>query len=282
MEHVLATVPDPTVRSGDAFHGSTTMLGPALFGGEGLLGEGEALRGVSGVTVVGDERPVARRNQHTHAQVDPDLAANGGQWLGGNVGAADGDPPASALAPHRDGLGGPPERAMQAHLDPTDPMQVQPLGRRVEAPTVAVLPLQRVPTAPRPKARVPRPLPGLATSIEGGERQVQAPQRTPTYRHTRGEDLGANVSQGRQSTALIDVRHRAMLPVPCPAALLERRVIQLALQAQQPNECCPLANSRTQQIPERTAPPHSSTVVDACDAQPDLPPVIASRRERVR
>jgi len=78
MQGVPAAVPDPTVRGRDALHGTAPMLGASLFGGEVLLGSSEAVRGALGVTVVGDQGPVAGRHKDRHAEVDPDLAAGRG------------------------------------------------------------------------------------------------------------------------------------------------------------------------------------------------------------
>jgi len=51
--------------------------------------------------------------------VDPNLAARRQQRVGGDLDAADGDPPASALAPHRDGLRGPSDRVRSQSVNAT-------------------------------------------------------------------------------------------------------------------------------------------------------------------
>ncbi len=255
---VGSTVPDVAMRGRDPLHRPSAALGASLFGGQGPLSRREAPRSPLAEPVIGGEVTVARGDKDPHPQVDANAAARLGKRFCGHVHAADRDPPASTLPPHRDRLRGAPEWPMPAHLDRPDPEEVQTPGRLVEPPPVAVLPLQRIPTTPRPKPREPGPLAGLAAPIEALERPVKAPQRPPTHRHPTGQHLRAHPPQARQRAALIHIRHRAVLPTPRPPTFLQSRVVQLALPPQQPIQGSPLPHRRTQQEPKRTTPPHGA------------------------
>jgi hypothetical protein len=124
VECVGSAVTDVPVGPRDAFLRGPTALRSSLHGGQCPLGTGKALRGALAVPTVRDQVPVTGGHEHGHPDVDADLTAGRGERLGGDIYAPDTDPPALSFALDRDGLGGSSDRAVQANLERTNPLQV--------------------------------------------------------------------------------------------------------------------------------------------------------------
>jgi hypothetical protein len=70
------------------------------------------------------------------------------------------------------------------------------------------------------------------------------------------KDLRTAFSQGGERPGLVEVRHRASLPLPGSPTLLQRGVVELALAAKQLLETHPLGDGRLKEIAIGPAPPH--------------------------
>jgi len=209
-----------------------TMHRTPLFGTEGLLGHRQFVPCSLGEPALGDQFALAGGHQRAHPEVNPDRSTGRRQRMGGNVGAPDAHPPPVPLARHRDGLGGAPEGAMHSKLHVSDAVQPQPLVLGVESPAVGVLPLHRFKAGSRLETGVAGRLPAATAPIEGAKGSVQALQGPSAHHYAGLEEIRSDLACLGQGRALVKVRDRSAFPGPGTSALLQGRVVELALSEQ--------------------------------------------------
>jgi len=145
---------------------------------------------------------------------------------------------------------------VQADLHVADALQVEPALLSVQAPTLSVLPLDRVEAAGGPEAGIARLLAVLTAPIEGGEGgeggegPIEALEGAPADGDAVGEDFGPHRPQLGEVSALVDVVDRAMLPAPGPSPCLQGRVVELALNADKEFEGRQLAAGWLEEVAE--------------------------------
>src|SRR5688500_8393864 len=122
---------------------------------------------------------------------------------------------------------------MDPHLDVPHTLHVEPVGAIVEAPALMVGPLHRIPSILTTTPREPRTLTQSASAIETLEDLVEAGERTPEHRYAPCQNVWADPAQTGQRPVLLIAGHPAAFPPPCHPALLQGRVVQLALYFQQ-------------------------------------------------
>jgi hypothetical protein len=218
-----------------------------------LLRTRESLNGLASVATLDEQRPVAGCDERADPEVDADRPAGPRQRLGGHVDASHAQPPAASLPSDGDRLCGAAKRTMHPDLDVTQTVKMEATALGIETPPVAVLPLHGVPTAHRLEPRKPWRLTGPTPPVERTERSIETLQRAPTHRYTLVENVGSNLPKIGESAALIEVGDRSAFPRPRPTPILQRRVVQLTLAAQQIIERETLSDRRLQEIAIRTA-----------------------------
>ena len=203
MQGVGAAVADVAMCGADTLTGLVTPRGTLHFGVDSPLRGGEALGTASRMRWVDQQLAVTARNQHPDAQVDPHLTACRRERRSGHIGAADRYPPAPPFSLNSDRLRRAPHRAVEAHPHATHTTEMQPPGRSVETPPVAVFPLQRIETPRRLEARIAGSLALPAAGKERLKGPIQPQQRSARQRHARRGDHRIDGPQRRQGPTLL-------------------------------------------------------------------------------
>jgi hypothetical protein len=176
-----------------------------------------------------DELTVTGRDEVRDPEVESYLAAGRLEEFGGHVDAAHAHPPLGPFTLHGNGLGNPAQGTVIVHLDLTDAEQVEATVGLFDLPAAPVLPLQRVEPLGGLEPREAWCVAVLFPPVKGGEGPVEALQRSSTEGHARRENLGAQIAEPGQRSALADVTDRAMVPLPGTHALLQGGIVELAL-----------------------------------------------------
>jgi|SRR5271155_193250 len=107
--------------------------------------------------------------------------------------------------------------------------ETEPLSGFVQAPAICVFPLNRVEACLGLESREPGCLSPSATPEEGGKSPVKPLERPPAHHYPVTQDLGPDLSQLGQCSALVYVGDRPVFPLPGTSPLLQGGVVELTL-----------------------------------------------------
>ncbi len=237
------------------------------------MGSGQLLGGPSFVAPLGYELAVAGRHEGTDPEVDADLSRGRWQRLGWDFDTTDAHEPAGSFALDGNRFGHPTEWPVQTELHGPDTKEPETPGALVELPASSVLPLERVEAGLRSKARISRLPALLAPATESREGSVETFERPPTDHDAAAQQFWTESAERSQGPALVYVADGTTLPAPRSSSLLQRSVVQLALEGEQRLKGHLLTGGRLEKVAKGSAASHEGEGTErVCHPCPALLP----------